>query len=175
MSDPLTYYHLQAILGKGSGWSHDLIPSPAHRQSTCPCDRIIKNKVLVTLGWSNLHLSFLIWSKPSLSLYGQNLQLSFLIWSKPPSLFPYMVKTSISLSLYSIMTFFPPFFPSSLAGHGSSSTVRSHWLRDLFETADKDSSGLLSVKEVLVLMNELNLATSKKILSKKFKVSVLIA
>lgn len=51
--------------------------------------------------------------------------------------------------------------------------VRSRWLRDLFEAADKDSSGTLTVKEVLALMHELNVGTSKKILTKKFKVTKL--
>ncbi len=48
--------------------------------------------------------------------------------------------------------------------------VRSRWLRDLFESADKDSSGTLTIKEVSALMNELNVSMSKKILKKMFKV-----
>ena len=61
------------------------------------------------------------------------------------------------------------FLPLESAG-ASSSVVRSRWLRDLFESADKDSSGTLTVKEVLALMNELNVGVSKKILKNMFKV-----
>ena len=48
--------------------------------------------------------------------------------------------------------------------------VRSRWLRDLFEGADKDSSGTLTVKEVMSLMDELNVGVSKKIVKRMFKV-----
>ena len=56
------------------------------------------------------------------------------------------------------------------SGASSSSVVRSRWLKDLFESADKDSSGTLTVKEVMGLMNELNVGISKKILKRMFKV-----
>ena len=49
--------------------------------------------------------------------------------------------------------------------------VRARWLRDLFESADKDSSGTLTMKEVVALMDDLNVSVSKKILKKMFKVS----
>jgi len=55
---------------------------------------------------------------------------------------------------------------------GTSTETRYRWLRDLFETADKDSSGSLSVKEVLNLMKELNVNINKKLLKQKFKVRV---
>ncbi len=54
---------------------------------------------------------------------------------------------------------------------GFSSQVRSMWLKNMFEDADKDGSGSLSVKEVLVMMKELNVSLNKKVLKKKFKVS----
>ena len=50
--------------------------------------------------------------------------------------------------------------------------MRYRWLRDLFETADKDGSGSLSVKEVLNLMKELNVSINKKLLKLKFKVRI---
>lgn len=53
---------------------------------------------------------------------------------------------------------------------GFSTQVRSRWLRDLFESADRDGSGSLSVKEVLTMMKELNVNINKKVLKQKFKV-----
>ena len=61
--------------------------------------------------------------------------------------------------------------PSPLASAGAtSSVVRSRWLRDLFEGADKDSSGTLTVKEVMSLMDTLNVGVSMKIVKRMFKV-----
>lgn len=67
----------------------------------------------------------------------------------------------------------PPSLPLLCADSvgATSSVVRSRWLRDLFESADKDSSGTLTMKEVLALVNVLNVSVSKKILKKMFKVS----
>ncbi len=50
------------------------------------------------------------------------------------------------------------------------SKVRERWLKDLFDRADKDNSGTLDLKEVLRLMNELNVGVSQKQLKKQFKV-----
>ncbi|XP_064396880.1 1-phosphatidylinositol 4,5-bisphosphate phosphodiesterase delta-1-like isoform X2 [Halichondria panicea] len=49
------------------------------------------------------------------------------------------------------------------------SKVRERWLKDLFDRADKDNSGTLDLKEVLRLMNELNVGVSQKQLKKQFK------
>ncbi len=71
------------------------------------------------------------------------------------------------------MTFNPPSLPPCVRADSvgvSSSVVRSRWLRDMFEGADKDNSGTLTMKEVLALMHDLNVGVSKKILKRMFKV-----
>ena len=73
--------------------------------------------------------------------------------------------------LFLLHSSFSFFSPSSTAG-GANLVMRYQWLRDLYESADKDSSGQLSVKEVLTLMKELNVGICKKILTQKFKVSL---
>ena len=47
----------------------------------------------------------------------------------------------------------------------------ARWLRDLFEEADKNGDGTLDLKEVLRIMQQLNIGISKKVLKQKFKVS----
>ena len=50
-------------------------------------------------------------------------------------------------------------------------TIHTRWLRDLFEEADKNGDGTLDMKEVLRIMQQLNIGISKKVLKQKFKVS----
>ena len=52
----------------------------------------------------------------------------------------------------------------------SSLTLR--WLRDLFEDADRNGDGTLDLKEVIAMMRRLNVGVSKKIIKRKFEVSV---
>ncbi len=64
---------------------------------------------------------------------------------------------------------------SSTGASGTSdlrSKVRERWLKDLFDRADKDNSETLDLKEVLRMMNELNVGVSEKQLKKQFKVLV---
>lgn len=82
---------------------------------------------------------------------------------------PYPVSHLKHLSLLSLLL--PPSLLCADSVGATSSVVRSRWLRDLFESADKDSSGTLTMKEVLALVNVLNVSVSKKILKKMFKVS----
>ena len=58
----------------------------------------------------------------------------------------------------------------SASGGTSSSAVRTRWLKDLFDVADKDCSGTLTMEEVRDLMNELNVGISKKVIANMFKV-----
>ena len=53
--------------------------------------------------------------------------------------------------------------------------MRTRWLRDLFEEADKNGDGTLDMKEVLRIMQQLNIGISKKVLKQKFKVSHMIS
>ena len=46
------------------------------------------------------------------------------------------------------------------------------WLRDLFEDADKNGDGTLDLKEVVVMLRQLNVGVSKKVIKKKFEVSL---
>ena len=61
------------------------------------------------------------------------------------------------------------FFP---AEDKFSTKIRDRWLKDLFDSADKNGDGTLDVKEVLQMMKTLNVGVSKKVVKKMFKVRV---
>ena len=51
-----------------------------------------------------------------------------------------------------------------------STKIRDRWLKDLFDSADKNGDGTLDLKEVLQMMKTLNVGVSKKVVKKMFKV-----
>ena len=53
-----------------------------------------------------------------------------------------------------------------------STKIRDRWLKDLFDSADKNGDGTLDLKEVLQMMKTLNVGVSKKVVKKMFKVRV---
>ena len=48
----------------------------------------------------------------------------------------------------------------------------TRWLRDLFEDADRNGDGTLDLKEVIAMLRRLNVGVSKKVIKRKFEVSV---
>ena len=75
------------------------------------------------------------------------------------------MENSLAISIDGI-----PFHPAAHEGKDVRSKVRERWLKDLFDGADKDSSGTLDVKEVLSMMHRLNVGVSSKEIKRKFKV-----
>lgn len=61
-------------------------------------------------------------------------------------------------------------FKFFLAEDKFSTKIRDRWLKDLFDTADKNGDGTLDLKEVLQMMKTLNVGVSKKVVKKMFKV-----
>ena len=50
--------------------------------------------------------------------------------------------------------------------------VNPRWLRDLFEDADKNGDGTLDLKEVVAMLRRLNVGVSKRVIKRKFEVSL---